>query len=47
LTHAAAPTLATGIHVFVLLIEFFKEVNGIQYSLKNGGYNSLAVIEVV
>jgi hypothetical protein len=47
LTHTAAPTLATGIHVFVLLIEFFQEVNGIQYSLKNGGYNSLAVIEVV
>ena len=47
LTHAAAPALATGIDVFVLLIEFFQEVNGVQYSLKNGGYNSLAVIEVV
>ena len=47
LTHAAAPALATGINVFVLLIEFFQEVNGVQYSLKNGGYNSLAVIEVV
>jgi len=47
LTHAAAPTLATGIDVFVLLIEFFQDVNGVQYSLKNGGYNSLAVIEVV
>jgi hypothetical protein len=47
LTHAAAPTLATGIHVFVLMIEFFQEVNGKQYPLRNGGYNSLAVIEVV
>ena len=47
LAHAAAPTLATGLNVFVLLIEFFQEVNGVQYSLKNGGYNSLAVIEVV
>lgn len=47
LTHAAGPALATGIEVFTLQIEFFQEVNGIQYSLKNGGYNSLAVIEVV
>ena len=47
LTHAVAPALATGINVFVLLIEFFQEVNGVQYSLKNGGYNSLAVIEVM
>jgi hypothetical protein len=47
LTHAAAPALATGIHVFTLQIEFYQEVNGSQYSLKNGGYNSLAVIEVV
>jgi hypothetical protein len=47
LTHAAPPALATGIHVFTLQIEFYQEVNGTQYSLKNGGYNSLAVIEVV
>ena len=47
LTHAAAPTLATGKDVFVLLIEFFQEVNGKQYPLRNGGYNSLAVIEIV
>lgn len=47
LTHAVAPALATGIHVFALQIEFFQEVNGNQYSLKNGGYNTLAVIEVV
>ncbi len=46
LSHTTAPTLATGIDVFVLLVEFFQEVNGVQYSLKNGGYNSLAVIEV-
>ena len=47
LTHAAPPTLATGIGVFTLQIEFYQEVNGTQYSLKNGGYNSLAVIDVV
>jgi hypothetical protein len=47
LTHAAPPALATGIHVFTLQIEFYQEVNGTQYSLKNGGYNSLAVIDVI
>jgi hypothetical protein len=47
LTQAAAPTLATGINVFTLSIEFYQEVNGNQYSLKNGGYNALAVIDVV
>ena len=47
LTQAAAPTLASGINVFTISIEFYQEVNGIQYSLKNGGYNSLAVIDVV
>lgn len=47
LTHAAPPALATGVHVFTLQIEFYQEVNGNQYSLKNGGYNALAVIDVV
>ena len=47
LTHPAAPTLATGINVFVVLVEFFQEVNGVQYSLRNGAHNSLSVIEVV
>lgn len=47
LTQAAAPTLASGINVFTISVEFYQEVNGIQYSLKNGGYNSLAVIDVV
>ena len=47
LTHATPPALATGVNVFTLQIEFYQEVNGNQYSLKNGGYNSLAVIDVV
>ncbi|MBK8518447.1 MAG: hypothetical protein IPL55_19830 [Saprospiraceae bacterium] len=47
LTQAVAPTLASGINVFTLQIEFYQEVNGNQYSLKNGGYNALAVIDVV
>jgi hypothetical protein len=47
LTQAAPPALATGISVFTIQIEFHQEVNGTQYSLKNGGYNVLAVIDVV
>jgi hypothetical protein len=31
----------------LLKIEFFQSVNGVQYSLKNGAYNALRVIEVV
>lgn len=36
--------LGTDLHL--LQIEFFQEVNGVQYSLKNGAYNALAIIEV-
>ncbi len=46
LTPTAVPT-GTGISLFFLAIDFFQEVNGIQYTLKNGAYNSLAIIEVV
>jgi len=34
-----------GTNMFVLQIEFFQEVNGLQYSLKNGAYNALSVVE--
>jgi hypothetical protein len=37
----------TGLKFYMLEIEFFQEVNGQQYSLKNGAYNSLAIVEVV
>ena len=30
----------------VLGIEFFQEVNGVQYSLKNGSFNPLAIVKV-
>lgn len=30
----------------VLGIEFYQEVNGTQYPLKNGAYNSLALVKV-
>jgi hypothetical protein len=46
LTPTAVPT-GTGAKVFLLKIEFFQSVNGVQYSLKNGAYNALRVIEVV
>lgn len=31
---------------YLLMIEFFQEVNGVQYSLKNGAFNSLSIVEV-
>jgi hypothetical protein len=46
LTPAAVPS-GPGISLFLLAIDFFQEVNGVQYSLKNGGYNSLSIVEVV
>lgn len=45
LTPTAVP-VGTGIKLYLLRIEFFQQVNAVQYSLKNGAYNSLAVIEV-
>ena len=33
--------------IYLLLVEFYQEVNGVQYALKNGSYNSLTVLEVV
>jgi hypothetical protein len=45
----ASPAIPAGsqISLFMLAIDFFQEVNGTQYSLKNGGYNSLSIVEVV
>ncbi len=45
LTPAGAPAVATT-KLFLLKIEFFQEVNGNQYTLKNGAYNALKVVEV-
>ena len=45
LTPAAAAS-GTGTDLFLLMIEFFQEVNGNQYTLKNGAYNALSVVEV-
>jgi hypothetical protein len=45
LTPAGAPAVAST-KLFLLKIEFFQEVNGVQYTLKNGAYNALKVVEV-
>ena len=42
----AAPATGTGVNFYFLQIEFYQEVNGVQYSLKNGAFNSLAILEV-
>jgi hypothetical protein len=36
----------TGTSMFLLMIEFFQEVNGVQYSMNNGAYNALAIVDV-
>ncbi len=45
LTPTSVPT-GTGLQLFLLMISFYQEVNGVQYSLKNEGYNVLNVVEV-
>ena len=41
----SAPS-GTGNDFMLLLVEFFQEVNANQYSLKNGSYNVLSIVEV-
>lgn len=45
LTPPAAPS-GTGTDVYLMHMEFYQEVNGQMYSLKNGAYNSLGILEV-
>lgn len=45
LTPAAAPAVATT-KLILLKIEFFQEINGNQYTIKNGLYNALRIVEV-
>jgi hypothetical protein len=42
-----APPSGTGCGFHMLHIEFYQEVNGNLYSLKNGSYNSLSILEVI
>ncbi|HEY1039510.1 MAG TPA: hypothetical protein VGF30_08910 [Bacteroidia bacterium] len=45
LTPAGAPAGA-GTDMYLLQMEFFQEVNGVQYSLKNGAHNALSIVEI-
>lgn len=45
LTPAAVPA-GTGTKLYFLTIEFFQEVNAVQYPLKNGSYNVLNIVEI-
>jgi hypothetical protein len=46
LVPSGIPT-AGGSKVYFVLIEFFQEVNGIQYGLNNGLFNALTIIDVL
>lgn len=46
LTPIGVPVGTGGLNLFILLIEFFQEVNGKQYSLKDGAYNAMSILEV-
>lgn len=46
LTPTSVPT-GTGVQLFLLMVSFYQEINGVQYSLKNEEYNVLNVVEVV
>ncbi len=41
-----APSSGTGKDFYLLKIEFFQMVNGVQYTLKNGAYNAVSIIAV-
>lgn len=46
LTPSSVPA-GSGTSIYLLLIEFFQEVNGVQYVLNNGAYNVLNILDVV
>jgi hypothetical protein len=46
LTPPSAPAVA-GTNLYLVKIEFFQEINGIQYTLKNGAFNALRVVEAL
>ena len=41
-----AAAVGAGTNLFMLQIEFFQMINAVQYTLKNGAYNALSVVEV-
>ncbi|MGJ8594129.1 MAG: hypothetical protein ACSHXF_16385 [Aquaticitalea sp.] len=46
LSPSAVP-VGTGFTFYFFLIEFFQEINGVQYPLKNNAYNALYLMEVL
>jgi hypothetical protein len=48
MTPAAIPTASGGggNKIYMLQIQYFQEVNGQQYSLKNGAYNVLNLLDI-
>ena len=46
LTPSSVPS-GTGVQLFLLMVSFYQDVNGVQYSLKNEEYNVLNIVEVV
>ena len=42
----ASVPAGTGTDLVLLLIEFFQEVNGEQYPLRNGAHNSLCIVDI-
>ncbi len=45
LTPAAAPAGA-GTNIYVLQVEFYQEINTVQYSLKDGAHNALCIVDI-
>ena len=45
LTPAGVPA-GSGTQLYLILIEFFQEVNAVQYPLKNGAFNVLNILEI-
>lgn len=43
----AHPPAGKPVNIGILLVEFFQEVNGVQYPLHNGAYNALVILDVV
>ena len=46
LTPTSVPA-GSGFQFYLLLVEFYQEVNGIQYPLCSGNYNVLNLIDIV
>lgn len=37
----------SGVAIYIMMVSFYQEVNGVQYSLKNEDYNVLHIVDVV